>query len=450
MKLKTFGFTDLLSHVDSKGELGEYLTVFTGPSDNGKSGAMRGLNQLFRNQPAGIDLLRHGAKRGACSEAVCVFDGDDGKEHRLVRRRGKSKNEYELDGQQLLAIGRDVPEEVSGLLKLSPHAFQLQQDGTFMLCETDGEVAKMLSSTVGLAQIDAAFSLVKARKDKNDTALRLAQSDEEREKAALARFAGLDAATEAVIDAEYAESAVDTVNSQIAVLDTAVRDMAGLRPDCTGDVEWAVSRLNDAVASANDSAENHAALEAMVRLLASLSRLPGNAETEPARMALADLAESLRLCDDEATLLAGRVLLLDRLSDLPKDIGLMPRRAALLITQALAADKAYLDASVALTRLEGILACLSAYPDDAIGKLISAEQAINSTIFFAETAELKRKIADGLQDMLEAISSACTRCFSSTVALGNADKEIEDYRREHPECPECGAEQKHWRIGEKK
>lgn len=450
MKLKTFGFTDLLSHVDSKGELGEYLTVFTGSSDSGKSGGMRAFNQLFRNQPAGIDLLRHGAKRGACSEAESKITGDDGKEHRLVRRRGKSKNEYELDGQQLLAIGRDVPEEVSGLLKLSPHAFQLQQDGTFMLCETDGEVAKMLSSTVGLAQIDAAFSLVKARKTKNDDALRLAQGDEEREKAALSRFAGLDAATEAVIDAEYAEDAVDTVSSQITVLETAVRDMAGLRPDCTGDVEWAVSRMKDAFAAANDSLENHAELESGVRLFASLAALPGNANAEPARLSVADLAESLRLRDDEATLLAGRVLLLGRLSALPKDIGLMPRRAALLTTQALAADKEYLDASVALTRLDGLLACLSRLQKDASAGLVSADGQCRDAGDLQETVRDASLAYDGLQAMLEAIASANTRCFSSTVALGNADKEIGDYRRAHPECPECGAEQKHWHIGEKK
>jgi len=446
MKLKTLGLTDLLSHVDSKVELGEYLTVFTGPSDNGKSGAMRGLNQLFRNQPAGIDLLRHGAKRGACSEACCVLNGDDGKEHKLVRRRGKSKNEYELDGQPLLAIGRDVPEEVGGLLKLSPHAFQLQQDGTFMLCETDGEVAKMLSSTVGLAQIDAAFSQVRTRKTKNDEALRLAQADEEREKAAFGRFAGLDAATEAVIEAEYAEDAVDTVSSQITVLETAVKDLAGLRPDCTGDVVWAVSRMKDAFAAADDSAENHAALEATGRLCSLLAAVPGNTNNEPARLAVADLAESLRLRDDETALLAGRVLLLGRLSALPKDIGLMPRRAALLTTQALAVDKVCLDASIALTRLDDLLACLSRLQKDIAPELVSADaQCLEAS----NLSELWRDATIAGDDANEMLAKMLTLDWNAATYAGNvkyAEDEIERYKREHPECPECGAEQKHWHI----
>ena len=65
MKLKQARFTDVLSHVDSRVDLGGTLTVFTGVSDSGKSGCMRGLLQVCRNEPAGIDLLRHGAKRGS-------------------------------------------------------------------------------------------------------------------------------------------------------------------------------------------------------------------------------------------------------------------------------------------------------------------------------------------------------------------------------------------------
>ena len=64
MKIKTLHLKDLLCHVDSRVEIAEHLTVFTGVSDSGKSGVLRGLNQLCRNQPTGIDLLRHGAKRG--------------------------------------------------------------------------------------------------------------------------------------------------------------------------------------------------------------------------------------------------------------------------------------------------------------------------------------------------------------------------------------------------
>ena len=108
MKLKSLRLTNLLSHEDAHIELGEFLTVFTGVSESGKSGIVRGINQLFRNRPAGIDLLRHAAKRGACSEIEATLE-HDGRERSIVRRRGKSKNEYELDGQPLIAFGLEVP-----------------------------------------------------------------------------------------------------------------------------------------------------------------------------------------------------------------------------------------------------------------------------------------------------------------------------------------------------
>ena len=401
MKLKSIRFRDVLSHVDSKIDVADHLTVITGLSDSGKSGAMRGLNQLFRNQPAGIDLLRHGAKRGACSEVEALVT-HDGNEHTIVRRRGKSKNEYELDGQSLLAIGREVPEEATNITRLSAHAFQLQSDGNFLLSETDGEVAKVLSGTVGLAQIDKAFSEVRARKTENDTAIRIAQIDLDRESVALAQYADLDVAHEAVILADLAHSDWDTCTSNINLLDACADAISSLPQDAKPEI--AVELLNDAILAAN--------------------------------------AYNGALCDLDA---AERALV--KLDGLAKDIGIMPRRATLLLTQATQKrgeqTMAEVDANDMVTLLARIDGCSLA---DATLFVKEAETALGVAAkadSHATQLEHEHEEVYGLFCELGKNDLDGQGCAAKVTQIRDM---IEQYKREHSTCPECGAEQQHWHI----
>ena len=72
------------------------------------------------------------------------------------------------------------PDCIKRVLNLSNNWVRSQEDSEFLLSESDGEVARVLGQTVGLSQIDKAFSNVRERKSVNDADLRSAKSDVER------------------------------------------------------------------------------------------------------------------------------------------------------------------------------------------------------------------------------------------------------------------------------
>ena len=453
MKLKSLRLTNLLSHEDAHIELGEFLTVFTGVSESGKSGIVRGINQLFRNRPAGIDLLRHAAKRGACSEIEATLE-HDGRERSIVRRRGKSKNEYELDGQPLIAFGLEVPEEVSKLLNLSPNAFQLQgarppdSKGNFLLCETDGEVARVLSSTVGLAQIDAAFTEVRKCKNENDTDLRVSQADLEREQATAEKFGGFTTASELVTCAGNLDGACTEANETACMMEQDANSLSSLRPDESGLASGA--RILFSAADKFERARSQACLDLdeMSQSEAALAAIREVASTKPANLALVAFTGAFELLDGEKAALGSMALALDNLLLLRKDIGIAPRRAALLLTQAetavgnkTSAIAAMEEMITALSRCEGLRG--SRLPDIA-----ATEEHLS--VAAAATRKLQEE-----EKELECLSAALANLLVieyNVLTLGAnlkfAVSEIENYKREHPVCPECGAEQKHWHKGE--
>lgn len=445
MKLKKLRFTDVLSHVDTQVDIADCLTVFTGVSESGKSAVIRGLDQLLRNHPTGIDLLRHGAKRGACSEEALVFEGDDGKTHEIVRRRGKSKNEYVLDGQPLLAIGRDVPEEIASLLRLSPHAFQLQSDGNFMLCDSDGDVAKALSSTVGLTQIDAAFTQIRTRKNENDTALRVSQADVDREQAAHDRFAALADADVAVADAEAVERLLDAANAAIDGTARLFYGLSALPPDYADQIVLASHYIGNAESAERAVVAAGIVLGDMRRTAELLGRIP----QEPVGI---DLLEDLLATAKDAAADAVHetsgfeqaTLLLSKLDALRPDIGMMPRRATLLLTQARAAGGKRIEAEAELAGMAGLLTRLDGCPP--VCKTIDASCFLTHAKEIGEAAEAARAMAEAANSLLAKILAATCARDTSAGNVKFAEEEIERYKREHPVCPECGAEQKHWHV----
>lgn len=445
MKLKKLKFTDVLSHVDTQVDIADCLTVFTGVSESGKSAVIRGLDQLLRNHPAGIDLLRHGVKRGACSEAALVFEGDDGKTHEIVRRRGKSKNEYVLDGQPLLAIGRDVPEEIASLLRLSAHAFQLQSDRNFLLSETDGDVARALSSTVGLTQIDAAFAQIRTRKTENDTALRVSQADVDREQAAQDRFAALGEADVAVAHAEAVEGLLDAANAAVEGTARLFYGLSALPADHGEHLVLASHHIRNA-----DSAERAVVAAGIVvgdmrRTAEMLARIP----EEPVGIELLeDLLATAKDAHADAVLensgFEQTTLLLYKLTALRPDIGMMPRRATLLLTQASTAGGKRTEAEAELSGMSGLLTRLAGCPP--VCQTIGARGLLSQLKEIAEAAETLRVDAEAANGLLAKILAVTYACDTSVGNVKFAEEEIEGYKREHPVCPECGAEQKHWHV----
>lgn len=447
MKLETLKLTDVLSHVESEVALGETLTVFTGPSDSGKSSALRGLDQTLRNRPAGIDLLRHGAKRGGCSE-VLIKGTDGGKPFSLARRRGKSRNEYELDGQPLLAFGQEVPVEVASRLKLSAHAFQLQSDGSFMLCETDGQVAKMLSGTVGLAQIDAAFTEVRKRKTANDTALACAEADEKREKDALERFCGLDDAGAAVVAFESLDANLTALCSQIDGAETLAAVIANIPGNFVAKLS-ALTRETNRICALGEACDQAALIGGRAEgLLQNIERLPEDVSRRlrSAKAALLGAESASVRWNDADSAKWATLKLAGALTAFPATANIVPADKAIDVLER--ADAALAAARAEAEAVSKLLTALEKLPAHLDGKLRAAQSVIAEHAQLADERDKVAIVATSVVVLLSEIVQINAHVGVCSVEIQKAEQEIERYKELNKVCPECGAEQKHWHKGE--
>lgn len=145
--------TDFQKHVDLKIKL-DRVTVITGPSDVGKSSVLRALCWLMTNRPRGKAFVRDGC------DSVTVRAWIDGV--KVVRQRD-SGNRYFLDEQCYEAVGGDIPQPVSDLLKVSDLNFQGQHDSPFWLGLSPSEVARRLNDIVDLGVIDRVHSFLAKR-----------------------------------------------------------------------------------------------------------------------------------------------------------------------------------------------------------------------------------------------------------------------------------------------
>lgn len=113
------------------------------------------------NDPAGMDFITHG--ENSCSVEIHFDD-------RFLRRtRSKDENVYSLDGTELKAFGREVPEIIAKELNINPVSFQKQLDSTFWFGLSSGQVSQEINNIIDLSQIDRVTSLLNSdiRKSKS-------------------------------------------------------------------------------------------------------------------------------------------------------------------------------------------------------------------------------------------------------------------------------------------
>lgn len=432
---------NVLSHKDTEVEVGRRLTVFTGPSDSGKSSVMRGLCQLFENRPAGINLISHKAKRGEPSATEVWGRRDDGAPFCIARIRSASRNEYEVDGTTLKAFGAGVPEEVVQIANLSEHAFQHQSGGHFLLSSTAGEVARVIGHTVGLEQIDSAFDAVRKRKSANDADLREAQNDLAREQAEMEKFDGFDRLVEINTVVSEVGAAVDKADAELGTAST-FRDAMRSTPESVD-----VVPLESALKSADMVARECDVIEARIgsakALLCGLETLPCTEDLTAVRCVVDDYGRVSGDAVQRELLWSDADKLLDEFAGIPEE------RSLVLRTHRLVGE---LDAAVDVcerifavlsdaSRLIGGLRSVKSIPRvevSRVGNLISGAGAVRDAI--ANTRKTYLEAFDRCQALLSV-------CEQSGVLVKEAEcikQEIERYREAHNVCPECGAEQKHW------
>ncbi|MGE4274083.1 MAG: AAA family ATPase [Desulfitobacterium sp.] len=137
-----------------------YLTVITGPSDSGKSAAIRALRWVFYNVPQGDGFIFN-----AEDKCTVTLEYEDGTKVERIRSRG-GINRYVVSGQTFEGFGTGVPLEVqqaTGIRKLEigDQSFLLnlseQLDGPFLGKSVSGPArAKVLGKLAGTEEIDFA------------------------------------------------------------------------------------------------------------------------------------------------------------------------------------------------------------------------------------------------------------------------------------------------------
>jgi len=441
-KLDKVRLKDVLSHVDTQVDIAPCVTVFTGDSDSGKSSVMRGLLHAYRNQPAGIDLLRHGAKRGACAETHIEGRDKAGNPFSIIRRRGNTRNEYEVNGEMLKAFGLGAPPPVTSMLDLSEHAFQVQSDGHFLLSVTDGEVARVMGRTVGLAKIDKAFAYVRKLKTENDTALRVAEADVQRESTVVKQYDGLDDA------AAQVEALTELERKRDAVTDT-VANAARLLCTLTA-IPWNV----DTVSAKRDMHAWQDAVHAEHQcrlatddgnlLLDAIQRVPRPARVVAAR----ELAEAVRANVERMRAVRDDVANIQKLE---LSISAVPQAAETKGVKKVVdclfeiSLKRVSVASAVSDTLRVIRLMDQLMPDCATG-VQDARRAI-ADLVHSKSHDLlshhKIEILD-VSGLLNNVTSVECDLAYTEKACELVRQEIAQYASANPTCPNCGAEQEHW------
>jgi hypothetical protein len=178
------------------------VTTIVGASDSGKSAVLRALRWVVTNTPGGAAFVTHGARGAVVRLSV---DG-----HTITRRRGKSANTYEIDGQELKAFGTGVPDSIADVFNVGPENFQGQHDAPYWFTDTAGQVSRNLNAVVDLEIIDTAMGAAAGRVRHEASRLEAA---EEQQAAAAASVDGLAWVPAAAAALDAAETARDTTKA---------------------------------------------------------------------------------------------------------------------------------------------------------------------------------------------------------------------------------------------
>lgn len=158
--IKELHLTNFQGHKDSTIKLVSGVNVIAGQSNIGKSSIIRAVRWLMKNRPSGAGDQFRNRDADKKDEVSVRMELDDGS---IIRFKRKGKNGYEVDGEQLVAIGTDVPTEVSNVLNLGDHNLQTQHklpgsNPYFLVEDSPGDVARKLNEVCGMDIIDNCLS----------------------------------------------------------------------------------------------------------------------------------------------------------------------------------------------------------------------------------------------------------------------------------------------------
>lgn len=130
------------------------LNLIVGASDQGKSAVFRALKWLAMHGSS-TSLTTHGE---TSMQVGANIDGTV-----VTRFKTGKKNGYKAKDEEFVAVGKDQPDEIRQLVKLTDINFQAQHDPPFLLGMTPGQIAREVNKIVDLQAIDTIMAKVKSK-----------------------------------------------------------------------------------------------------------------------------------------------------------------------------------------------------------------------------------------------------------------------------------------------
>lgn len=305
------------------------LTVITGTNNSGKTAVMRAIRGVFTNAPAG-PLVRHG-----CAHLTVTLTFDDGtvikweKGWEKPGQKGKTINQYTINGKQIATVGRGVPPEVEalGVREINAASDRVwpqvadQHTGNLFLVDRPGSaVAEALSDVERVGKLTAALKASEKDRRAATSELKVRYKDVETHKQSVERYDGLDPVADqvrvlgeirtALLDSERDLTTTRDLRDRYETTRDTLTVLDGFDPDVVPDPARA-EKLSKGVAKVTGFRDQYQSAKSAVDALAGFDPQIPDAE------AALELAEQIRAVQGDLDRLRASKEQAEALADTP-------------------------------------------------------------------------------------------------------------------------------------
>lgn len=221
------------SHRDSKFEFVRGINAFVGDSDAGKSAVLRALMNAINNDAPEVDYASRWVRKKDKAGKYAGFKADGfykvtvGKGDRECSRiRSTSENGYQLTGHsELLAIGKQLPAEVTQFFNLTETNIHTQHEPQFLISRGGAEIARYFNRVIKLEIIDEQISAANSKKLTAGAAVQLQEAEIKKTQGELQSLSWVDTVEPLIAGVEAKQQALETMRQKSSRLITMLQEL---------------------------------------------------------------------------------------------------------------------------------------------------------------------------------------------------------------------------------